>query len=233
MKIALLILGDIHFSESGESFPIERTELIAAAVSAENVQLDKLVIVLLGDIANNGTAAEYETAKIFIARLKTALKGHYPSLDSQVVAIPGNHDCQLPKEEIDLRKTQVETSIATFNTEKPDKAFVAQLLDVQHEYWQFAAAIGATPMGDYGCLFSSTTIPFGSHTIEFRLYNSAALSQRKEEEGDLYLPVRLLAKEIVGPTRDCIVISLVHHPLNWLESNNYLAFRRHLLRTYP
>jgi predicted phosphodiesterase len=231
MKIALLVLGDIHFSRSGESFPLERTDLIAGAVSAENVQLDGLVIAFVGDIANSGSAEEYETAKIFIAKLKASLKEHYPSLEPRVVAIPGNHDCRLAIEEIDLRKTQVESSIGTFNKEKPDKAFVSQLLDVQVEYWKFVAAIGEVPTGDYGRLFSSASIEFGNHKIEFRLYNSAALSQRKEKEGDLYLPVRLLSKEIPNPTNDGIVISLVHHPINWLESNNYLAFRRHLLRT--
>jgi hypothetical protein len=230
MKIAQLVLGDIHFSASGESFPLERTDLIAGAVSAENVQLDGLVIVLVGDIANGGAPEEYEMAKVFIARLKTALKRHYP-FEAQVITIPGNHDCWLSKEEIDLRKTQVETSIGTFNNEKPDKAFVNQLLEVQEDYWRFASALGHAPTGDYGRLFSSATMKFGNHSIEFKLYNSAALSQRREKEGDLYLPVRLLTREVPRPTDAGIVLSLVHHPLNWLESNNYLAFRRHLLRT--
>src|ERR1700685_2774496 len=58
MKVALLILSDVHFSSDEENLPIARASLIAGAVSSENVQLDGLVILLPGDIADSGVTAE-------------------------------------------------------------------------------------------------------------------------------------------------------------------------------
>jgi len=231
MKIAIVALSDIHFDATEKNPVLSRADMIAGAASSENIQLDGLVLVFAGDIANQGTMQDYEIAQNFIRAIAEAFKKRYPALEMKVVTVPGNHDCLLPKEEADHRKSQVEISLKTFNDEHPDRVFIDHLLKVQAAFWEFAGSLGQHVKDGYGKLFSDFTVAFGNHNLRLNLYNSAALSQRNEKIGQIYMPCRLLSREVAAPTEDDIVISVVHHPLQWLEPDNFLSFRRHLLRT--
>jgi hypothetical protein len=205
--------------------------MIAGATSSENIQLDGLILVLAGDIANQGLAADYEIAEKFVHALSEAFKKRYPGIEMRVVAVPGNHDCVLPKDEADHRKSQIEISLKTFNEEQPDRVFIDHLVQVQSPYWEFARTLGEPVRDGYQKLFSSVAVPCGRGNLRFHLYNSAMLSQRSEEPGQILMPCRFLTHEVPAPPEGDVVISIVHHPLQWLDPDNYLLFRRILLRT--
>lgn len=193
--------------------------------------LDGLVFLFTGDIANNGAAEEYEIAANFISRLRTAFKSRYPSLTAHVILVSGNHDCTLPEEEVDHRRSEIEMSLKRFNEPSPDKVFIDHLLDVQSYYWEFADQLSLPTEGEYSRLACTRNIPVGNCNLRFNLYNSAALSQREEIRGQIYLPTQLLPKIVPGPLESDIVLSVVHHPLHWLEPDNLLSFRSHLLKS--
>ena len=231
VNVAIVVLSDIHFDSSDKNPVLDRADQIAGAVSSENVSLHGLTVILSGDIANNGASADFEIANAFIARLREAFNRRYPGLHINLLAVPGNHDCELPKEGTDHRKKQVEASIETLLTANPSKFFIDDLLRAQNNYWEFAKQTAYNPIDTYGKLCGTATIEFGEIKLQFNLYNSAVVSQREEAPGGIYLPTSLIQGRISLPESDTLSISVVHHPLQWMEPNNMLQFRHSLLRT--
>src|SRR5690606_18845454 len=57
------------------------------------LNVDRIVLIIAGDIAHSGTAEQYAFAKRLVGKLITALKAicpHFERID--VICVPGNHD---------------------------------------------------------------------------------------------------------------------------------------------
>jgi len=195
------------------------------------VQLDGILLVLSGDIANNGASSEYLIAESFLDEIRLAFWDRYPDIDIKIVAVPGNHDCELPKDEVHQRRIQVEGSLVEFDKPLPDRVVIKHLLDVQKPYWAFSERLGNLAADDYTKIFRSLDLTFNDISMRVNLFNSATLSQRIEDRSKLLVPVPWLTGQIQMATPKGLNISIVHHPMQWLEPNNMLAFRHLLTRT--
>jgi len=231
MNVAIVVLNDIHFDSDGSNPPLSRVDSIVAATASENVELGGLVVLLAGDIANTGSSKEYQIATKFLDALKSAIGKRYQGIEIYWLAVPGNHDCILPPEEVDHRKLQVETSLTTILAEEPDKVFLEHLLHPQRDYWEFVKDFDYSPSSIYGKIGGVRLIRFGGHAIQFNLFNSATLSQRHEVPGGIYVPVKLFQREIPPAIADVVTVSIIHHPMQWLEPGNMLALRHFFNRT--
>jgi len=100
---------------------------------------------------------------------------------------------------------------------------------VQANYWQFASRITGTtlknPPNDQLCRIEQFKV--GGKTISFNAYNTAWMSQLHELQGSLHFPDSFIPDE--DATSD-LVVSLFHHPYNWLESVNARVFRTSIER---
>src|ERR1700721_2963135 len=96
MRALLLQLSDIHFSSSAD--PVAgRAAKIKEAMVGNFLGADVCFIAVSGDIANTGSPDEYEVATTFLTDLRSALLiGGISRVE--IVLIPGNHDCNLRKE---------------------------------------------------------------------------------------------------------------------------------------
>jgi hypothetical protein len=143
--------------------------------------------------------------------------------------IPGNHDCDF-RNTGDLRPrllANIDGLIATLDNTGET---TATLLQVQKNFFEFVTTLTGEDITTTGRLYRSRTLLLGGKKIELRLYNSAWLSQRHDEPGKLGFPAKTVdqASEL---TDSDLVVSLIHHPINWLNPSVYQSFRRAIQKT--
>lgn len=230
MKVAVAILGDIHFTV-GKGHPIlARAGQIASAIASTPL-IDHLFLVLPGDLANWGLPSEFEAAATFIHQVKEHFHRRAPVTAITTVAVPGNHDCLLPKEAIAHRKSTVEASKKTIVENEPDPNFVDDLLRPQDNFWAFAnqsTDVQASSPAQKIC--RTVHVEIGSKKIQLNLLNSALLSQHEESKADLLMPVEYLKRNVILQDDVALSITVMHHPSFWIEPTNMTALRQALNR---
>jgi hypothetical protein len=222
MKIAIVHLSDIHF-RTRKDVCLRRADKLTNAIKYARDPEEKLVLVVTGDIANTGVSEEYEIAGEFFRSLFIGL-GVNPAGDpSEAIFIPGNHDCNF-KLVGDLRPRLLED--ITTQLENIDAAgeTAQTLLQVQAEFFKFQESLTGKQVAPDAKLYFSRRIEVGEKTIEFRCFNSAWLSSRHEDPGNLGFPQSTI-RAASAPTDSEVVISIVHHPSNWLDPATHNLFR--------
>jgi len=221
MKLLLLHLSDIHIKSEGD-FILKRADRIADAMAGLDTGIAGCIVIVTGDIAFSGQADQYVLADQFLNQLKTYLIKTVEVSEVHIILVPGNHDCDFstPNQVRDiligtLAKGAVETVSAELAT---------QSMAVQSNYWQFASRVSGAILksvpNDQLC--RTEQIKIGNKTISFNAYNTAWMSQIHEVQGNLNFPYSFIPDE--DATSD-LVVSIFHHPYNWLESVNARVFR--------
>lgn len=231
MKVAIFQISDIHLS-SERDFVVSRLSHFVAASKEVVNDCQKVLFVLAGDIANTGTSKEYKVAQSFFKEIENGLKNENLNIQCfDYIIVPGNHDCNLPKESDPIRDT-ILSSVKDKDSIDQQK-FVDLFMSVQEDYWKFYSSYCAP----------EASIPFISQrrllklddnlTLEFHLYNTSMMSSRNEVVGGLIVPENaFLSRHSLN--KDTIVISVFHHNTGWLSSatpnNNKKRFESHLLK---
>lgn len=228
MRLLVLHLSDIHFKAKLNPI-LEKVDAIAAAVRSE---LDlhnptACLGIVTGDIAYSGKLAEYDQASEFFTRLKSSLACAEGLEAFEWVLVPGNHDCDFDRH-TDARQTMIDTissnpgQIATKDTSIADLC-----LGVQSEFFKFARRIQPEIeiRSGHDKLRYKKTLTAGAMTIRCDCYNTAWLSQHRETPSQLFYPIALLKEE---KDKCDLVLSLFHHPYNWLDPDNARTFRKHV-----
>ena len=107
MKVAILHLSDLHIEKENSQWMLKRAEQIVTAVRNDFSECAKIIILVTGDIANAGTEEEYGYAKQFFRTLlrEFAFRGlNGTELENKIICVPGNHDCDFSREEVQLAK---------------------------------------------------------------------------------------------------------------------------------
>ena len=230
MKIAILHLSDIHIEKNNSQWLLKKAEQIVPAVWNDFSDCGKIIIVVSGDIANTGTEEEYGYAKGFFRELlkQFARRGlHNKELENKIICVPGNHDCNYGK---DTAARQLLLGSLRTNATAIDTSVYQIISNVQEEYAAFAKDI----MIEKDFILSiNNNIPIkaGDKTILFRLYNTAWMSVKKEEQNSIVMPLNLIEDE--HPDVD-FVISIFHHYYPWLTQgcdNNNKRFNKLILRS--
>lgn len=227
MAICIVQLSDIHFSEKSNSLAAKLPQLAAAITSADPTCLDYLLI-LSGDIAYQGIETEYRTATNLLGTLTTTIIGNLPKATVKYLAVPGNHDCILPEDQVALRAALVDGIKSSLQARSPDAGIITALVNVQQPFFRFSESLGGIGMNAAQPLCSSSSVALGGHQIQVNLYNTALLSKRRERQGELAVPMELI-RERISLSSDCALsLSVFHHSYPWLETNNGVAFRNHI-----
>jgi hypothetical protein len=224
MKTLILHLSDIHI-KTPEDPVLARVEQIVNAVKNLDVGINALVCVISGDIVFAGTEEQYDLALGFLGEIKKKLDLELSPLTCRFVIVPGNHDCDF-REAIAVRD-----SVLPKVREKPshltEPSHMEVCLDPLKRFFDFRAAIEDTPP-DLAAPAADSRVYCERHFIEageaisFLCYNTAILSTLHEQPGQLIFPTTIIPS--VRPV-DAAVISVFHHPANWLEPNCSRAFR--------
>jgi hypothetical protein len=231
MKVVFGILSDIHFAVGATHPILGRADAIASAISSVESRPDCLVLLLSGDIAATGDAAEYEIAKSFISSLKAHLKRRFPLVEIKVVSVPGNHDLVHEENSEGFRKNTVEGSRESLLNPEKNLFYLKQLLDPQRNYWEFDSALSFPATNTQEMICRSVNISIGSHTVRLNLLNTALLSQRKESQGALLLPMPLLHEALSAAATPNLTLAVMHHAIYWIESQTLTDLRDLLAKT--
>jgi len=213
-------LSDIHFGQetSGQKVPYQdlRGQLIADAkqLSIERGECDGILVA--GDIAYQGTSANYLEASQWLDELASAVNCDR----SAVCIVPGNHDVNraeitsitsIVHDAIRKDKSQSQELLARLADENTENH---PLLKTQSAYQKFAE--------QYDCPFESSSKPMWQKYFQIRSgnyicvigMNSSQVSNRSDSRGDLILGNRQFT---ISPASAGIVqIVMMHHPFSWL-----------------
>ena len=227
MRILILHLSDIHADEKNNAC-LGRDGLVVDAVkNMEYEGLDAAIVAISGDIANTGIETEYYAAWEFnekvIKGLESNLAGHNGAENVPVycVAVPGNHDCHIPKD-----SAVRDTLIGNLPNDLTDSV-IRTCTQVQEYFFQFrdtftGDGIIANSEGVKNKLYYEYLFTVGSEKIHFMCYNTAWVSRITEKQGELSFPVEAFSQH---KSESDVTVALLHHPYNWLKADNARQLR--------
>ena len=228
MKTLLVHLSDAHLEEhssSSASRLYERVEPMAAAIAQVARSAASAVLVFSGDLSQAGQPSEFEGVHRIVTELYRQLQRHRIQVVHGVV-VPGNHDCDFSGDQA-LRELALDRD---HSKGIPDSILEA-LLSPQEAFQSFAGNLSneSTPITRPEGLFGKARITTPDTVFEFFLINTAAFSRLPEAQGGLKVPVSLLSSEWPeDPSHEAIAIAVMHHPYNWVASDDARALRAFL-----
>ncbi len=230
MKVAILHLSDLHFDKDNSQWLLKKAEQIVSAVWNDFTDCSKIVIVVSGDIANTGTEEEYGYAKNFFRTLLRAFASRGMAkieLENKIICVPGNHDCNFEK---DNTARQILLGNLRTNAASIDDSVYQIVSVVQAEFSAFVKDVMQEKDYTLG-INNNIPIKVGNKTILFRLYNTAWMSVKKEEQSSIVMPMDLIEENHQDVD---LVVSVFHHYYPWItqwrDSNNK-RFQKHILQT--
>lgn len=228
MRLAIVHLSDIHIRRAGNPI-LEVTDQLVSAVNSSDSSVSLFLVVLSGDIAYSGKPAEYEVALRLFRDFRQRLKKMRPDATVEYISVPGNHDCVLLENQAKLRRTIIQGVVESLQAGSLDAALLKQALKVQAPYNRFRKRLSGGSAWNGVC--QTLVLSHDGKNIQVNLYNTALLSQRREQQGTLFLPIKAVEEQVTLRPDIALSISVFHHSYLWLESEVAIAFRSHIERT--
>lgn len=230
MRLLIAHLSDLHLRRDDDALLRRAGRVIDALRTADGVP-DMIVLALTGDISFSGKDAEYQLATKWLADVRSQLESAVGNKSSiHVAAIPGNHDCDLsmPRPIREAILTEIQRDPA--NASDPASHGPATVVQDAFFRWRDTVASEHLLPGHgrlfYEYLFFCTNPDLGS--VRVRCLNTAWTSANPEPVGTHVYPPGLIPASENG---DEFVLTLMHHPLNWLAPMNARDVRARLQRT--
>jgi predicted phosphodiesterase len=224
MKLLVVQLSDIHIRDRSD-WILTRASRIAEAVRNLDHEIGLCLLVFTGDIAFSGSADQYRVAESWITSLRQQLRNAVGDrVPVKVVAIPGNHDCDLTNPS--PARTALIEAMARDPRIADDPNTQATCLQPLDSFFEFFARVASEDISQDGRVYYEYRFEIGDDSILVRCCNTAWASQLPEDPAKLVYPVELVHGE-PNPD-DSLVLSVLHHPYNWLEPANGRALRRQL-----
>lgn len=219
MKLSIIHLSDIHFSEKDEKYIPLAKELAHSSFSTYR-DSSYCIVALTGDIAFSGKSSEYEIAETFLKELKEALKAE-KDIPIQFIIAPGNHDCELSS---NIIRDVLIDSVKSDPSKAKDIEIINECTRVQENFFQFRDKLINKPIYQ-DRLWLENEIEVGDMTIRLSTVNAAWMSSLTEKQGSLVFPIENY-KDLLSC--DFPRFSFIHHPLNWYCQNTYHSFKLEL-----
>lgn len=220
-KIMFLHLSDIHVRSESDVI-LKRATEIASTTYQRLHEVQTLVIVLSGDIAWSGLAAEYKLAERFLEELRQVISTEAPSVNIYVFVCAGNHDCDFSLS--DDTRASVLGTIRSLNGIMPSDSLIKTASAIQKEFFIFRDNVSQLKWEHDSGLSWQTTIHAGNDLVGIRCLNVAWMSEIKEKQGTLVFP-----QDAVVPfsfdKHEGLSVTLLHHPFNWFGQATYRKFQ--------
>ena len=210
MKILFLHLSDFHFTGKTDINTVCIQE-IASAVSPQSIgRVDKVFILVTGDIAFSGKAEQYNAFNDFKNSLikslkKKGLKGLF-----HIFIVPGNHDINYDCI-YDRDREYYENCIKS----KENICSNHNEISARAQFLKYSGR-------NYGIhthnpLFRRNVVSVRDFTIEVNMLNSTFFSlMTKNDQGLHYMPADTIS-DLSSPTGADIAITLMHHSHQWFN----------------
>jgi predicted MPP superfamily phosphohydrolase len=234
MQLLVVHLSDLHIVDSNNPV-LGRISSILSSIRSLEVSTSHIVLAVTGDLTYSGSEAQFSIATDFLrslaSQLPTCTCQDSPELvvSVHIVAVPGNHDCDFSGLSEQARSLIVKPVLSQSELAH-DSDHVALCLEVQRNYFTFLHSIQSPEpepvKNDVDTRLAYQYAVGVDKQITFQCYNTAWLSQLHEIPGHLYFPTTAIASTTATSQ---LVISLVHHPLQWLQPPNARSIREALL----
>jgi hypothetical protein len=227
MRILVIQLSDIHISLGENSF-LSKKDNLFNVVKNSTKEFDHVLLIISGDSAFSGQKEEYTIIENVIRELSEKIEA-YAGKKVQTILIPGNHDCDFDKDN-KTRKNNI-NSIQRLGDAVIDESVIEQCSSIQDEYFAYRERLHDTTKVVFTSrLITQYRYELSDKVLYFNCYNSAYLSELKEQPGKLHLPLSLLPPSISTIEAD-LIVSLFHHPFNWYNPINKREFQTHIHKT--
>lgn len=223
MKVAMLILSDIHFTDTTDPI-LGKARDIARASYAVLPHLDAILLLIAGDVAYSGKTSEYALATAFFNEIRSALRAER-DIPIHTAVVPGNHDCDFGNDNT-VRKMLIKGVLGGGDV---DNDVIAECTRVQEAFFKFRDDLeGIDNKRDmHDRLWRTTEVVVGRETIYIDAINVAWLSTMHEKVGELTFPWEQFAPAI-APKAKGLRVAIQHHPSNWFQQATYRPYRAFL-----
>lgn len=221
MKLLVVQVGDVHITRNTPGIS-DRFQKIGNAIRDLEPDVSAIVIALTGDLTWSGTKEQFEAFGIDFESCLRSVHNAFPTVEVNVVGVPGNHDCDFTDPMAGARQ-HILRSLARSSSDI-DEATVDLCCSVQKNFFGFLAENESPkPFNRFGCAAYDYKISVGDAQIIVRCFNTALTSTNPENPGQLVYPLKLLDEpKTDAPT--AYWIALFHHPYSWLAPAIKRAF---------
>ncbi|MCC2546449.1 AAA family ATPase [Hymenobacter sp. BT175] len=217
MNISLLQISDIHITGSKNKV-FNRADKIIGAISNLGIRTDMCVVAVTGDIAFSGKTEEYSDSLLLFETLKTKLPEALHTENVKFVAIPGNHDCDFNLDS-KARRSVINTAKSDNDV---DNSVISSATLIQEPFFSLLRLYFGENLTLDNRLFWHYDFNIHDLKIRFNCFNTAWVSEKNEKPGTMFFPIDYI-QENHGYS---LVVSMFHHPYNWLNPMNGRAFRK-------
>lgn len=219
MKLLILQLSDIHIKSKNDKI-FSRKSYISEALRNLTDSVDLCVIAVTGDIAYSGSIEQYEESLELFETLKSEIPLVLNNSKLEFVSIPGNHDCDFNL------ASRVRSSVMQVVKQDGivDESIINSATVVQRDFFAIQDVYFNRHLERENKLYWQYKFVHGKSTVIFSCFNTAWLSELREKPGDMFFPIEYMP----NPQGVDLVVSLFHHPYNWLMPDNSRAFRKHV-----
>ena len=231
MSILIIHLSDIHIKNENNHIFKKENRIFDAIHSEIDFEIDTIFCVIIGDIAFSGNAKEYEIAYDFFAKFEKEIKTKV-----NFVFCPGNHDCDFS--DADSTRNLIIDSCCSSPDKKLLKDAIENCCKTQINFCDFKACLEESSTDK--CTITENKLlqvkkynVSNEYQIIFNCYNTAWCStktENKTQAGKKIFPIYYI-EELIEDIDKSLIISIFHHPYNWLAPDNLREFRDFIEKT--
>ena len=181
-----------------------------------------MILLYTGDLAFSGKKEQYELANAFCSDVKRLFETECPA--TAEFFVPGNHDLDFGSAPDDLRDMANATVKKDVASVTASGTLTRNLLEQQIEFWNFVEARYGVSVLIEQRLFRKERLRREETTVDLNLLNTAFTSTLNEKPGSLVFPDQIISDD--NATGADLVLSVMHHPLHWLEPSNARRVKR-------
>ena len=220
MQVIVIHLSDIHIDSKSDPVLSRASSIVRSAHGVEP-NADAVLILFTGDITYSGEKHQFNAATEFIKHVVKEAESNWHAATVALSMCPGNHDC-------DFSGSQSVRDVVLPGARSGEAVLDAAILQAcclpLRNYYRFSSSL-ERPEPAEGTICAQSTLSIADCDFGIREYNTAWASKKHETQGQLLMPTQWLPQQ---DSQANVVISLFHHPYNWLESSNAREFREHI-----
>lgn len=235
MNTQIILLSDLHIHEDNVNIIEDRMLSMVRIIGAQQANLENLVVLCAGDIAQSGKKEEYEYFEIIWSNFVENVNNDYKSLKIEFYAVPGNHDVDLSDDNDGLFSELLERHLN-------EKGRLDDLFSRHSKYFKkrqgaFYAAMSKISGEEMTSeLYTEKFIVFSDprYSLKLNMFNSSCIFSPNEERGRYSFPVELAYSQKDEKSMS-LVLSVIHHPLDYFDiecrrrMQEYIEYKSHFL----
>jgi hypothetical protein len=217
MKIVIYHISDLHIEKKNDIKVSNVYKMVDVLNSIGN--FDAVLIIVSGDIAFSGKHEQYDAAYHMFGTIISSIKNKFKKT-VYMLAVPGNHDVDLSKDEgHKVIQDKIRSGITV--------EMIEQELLKQRNYLNYAKGIHCIDSKDNLCCLKK--YEYEDKSIKICLINSAIFSTLDEDKGLHFIPEDVM-KKMENELDADINITVMHHAHHWMNDVVKNAFENILIQ---